>query len=63
MGPLTGVRAREALEKRAASVTVRGYISVREARGVRRSVGARRWLRGRTEIWAPTAATIFCASR
>jgi len=38
------------LEKRAARVTVRGYISVREARGVRRSVGPRRWLRGRTEI-------------
>lgn len=42
-GPVTGVRAREALEKSAARVMVRGYISVREARGVRRSVGERRW--------------------
>ncbi len=55
------MRAREALEKRAARVTVRGYMSARGARGVRRSVGARRWLRGRTEIWAAIAATIFCS--
>ena len=61
LGPLTEVRAREALEKRAASVTVKGYISAREARGVTVSVGASRWRRGRAEVWAPIAATKFWA--
>lgn len=50
LGPLTGVRANEAPEKRAAKVTVRGYISVSDARGVSRSVDARRWFRGRAAI-------------
>ena len=42
LGPLTEVRAREALEYRAARVTIRGYISAREARGVMVSLGPRR---------------------
>ena len=33
---------------------------MREARGVRRSEGLRRWVRGSAEIWAPIAATRFC---
>ena len=61
LGPQTDVSAKEALEKRAASVIVKGYISAREARGVRVSVEARRWRRGRAEIWEPIAAARFFA--
>ena len=59
-GPATDVRAMDECEYSAAKVRAKAQILLNDSSDMMRSAGPKRCCDGKAEIWAATAATIFC---